>query len=113
MELGMLDSVASFLWADAAGNEVMTESDGSMPSSFAGNFAPLRFLDGWGICTPTSDSDFAGMCRAFGVSGPDVDSILHVIARRSWSSPIDQSDRRTRCWLSGLSESHYWKESRH
>ncbi len=83
IELAMLDSVVSFLWADAAGNEVMTAADGSMPSSFSGNFAPLRFLDGWGICTPTSDADFAGMCCAFGVDGPDVDSILHMIARRS------------------------------
>lgn len=83
IELSMLDSVVSFLWADAAGNEVMTAADGSMPSSFSGNFAPLRFLDGWGICTPTSDADFAGMCRAFGVAGPDVESILQMVARRS------------------------------
>ncbi len=83
IELSMLDSVVSFLWADAAGNEVMTAADGSMPSSFSGNFAPLRFLDGWGICTPTSDADFAGMCRAFGVEGTDVDSIRNMVARRS------------------------------
>ncbi len=83
IELSMLDSVASFLWADAAGNEVLTESDRSMPSSFASNFAPFRFLDGWGICTPTSDADFAGMCRAFGVIGDDVDSIRDMVSRRS------------------------------
>lgn len=83
IELSMLDSVASFLWADAAGNEVMTAADGSMPSSFASNFAPFRFLDGWGICTPTSDADFAGMCRAFGVAGPDVDAVADIQARRA------------------------------
>ena len=35
------------------------------------NFRPFHFRDGWGICTPTSDADFAGMCKAFGVDGYD------------------------------------------
>ena len=30
---------------------------------------PMRFVDGWGIATPTSDADFHGMCRAFGAEG--------------------------------------------
>lgn len=83
VEVSMLDAVASFLWADAAGNEVLTESDRSMLSSFSSNFAPFRFLDGWGICTPTSDADFAGMCRAFGVEGDDVEAIRDIRDRRA------------------------------
>ena len=71
LHLSMLDAVVSFLWADAAGNEVLLDSDGSQPSSFVQGFKPLRFLDGWGVATPTSDSDFAGMCKAFGVEGAD------------------------------------------
>ena len=71
IELSMLDAVVSFLWADAAGNEVLLDADGSMPSSFTSSFKPLQFTDGWGICTPTSDSDFAGMCVALGVDGHD------------------------------------------
>ena len=71
VQLGMLDAVVSFLWADAAGNEVLQDSDRSQPSSFVQNFRPFRFRDGWGICTPTSDADFAGMCKAFGVNGYD------------------------------------------
>ena len=31
----------------------------------------MRFADGWGIVTPTSDRDFAGMCRALDVDGYD------------------------------------------
>ena len=31
----------------------------------------MRFADGWGIVTPTSDHDFAGMCRALDVDGYD------------------------------------------
>ncbi|HSO95147.1 MAG TPA: CoA transferase [Acidimicrobiia bacterium] len=71
LQLSMLDAVVSFLWADAAGNEVLLDADRSQPSSFVASFRPLRFLDGWGIATPTSDADFAGLCRAFGVEGYD------------------------------------------
>jgi crotonobetainyl-CoA:carnitine CoA-transferase CaiB-like acyl-CoA transferase len=78
----MLDAVVSFLWADAAGNEVLRDADRSQPSSFVGNFRPFHFLDGWGICTPTSDADFAGMCKAFGVDGYD-DPRVATIGQRS------------------------------
>jgi crotonobetainyl-CoA:carnitine CoA-transferase CaiB-like acyl-CoA transferase len=71
VELAMMDAVASFLWADAAGNEVLLESDHSQNSSFVAGFRPIRFSDGWGIVTPTSVSDFAGMCKALGVEGWD------------------------------------------
>src|SRR5207237_7365260 len=81
VEVSMLDAVVSFLWADAAGNEVLLDADGSQPSSFVQTFKPLRFTDGWGIATPTSDADFTGMCRAFGVEGWD-DPRVATIAER-------------------------------
>ena len=71
LELSMIDAVVSFLWADSAANEVLLESDGSQHSSFVAGFRPMRFIDGWGIVTPTSDHDFAGMCRALDVEGYD------------------------------------------
>ena len=71
LRLSMLDAVVSFLWVDAAGNEVLMLADGSQPSSFVASFKPLRFTDGWGIATPTSDADFAGLCKAFDVEGYD------------------------------------------
>ncbi len=71
VELAMMDAVASFLWADSAGNEVLLESDHSQNSSFVAGFNPMRFMDGWGIVTPTSVEDFAGMCRALDVEGWD------------------------------------------
>ena len=81
VQLAMLDAVVSFLWADAAGNEVLQDSDRSQPSSFVSNFRPFHFLDGWGICTPTSDADFAGMCRAFGVEGHDDPRVATIVQR--------------------------------
>ena len=66
LEMGMADACVSFLWAESAGNEVLVESDGSQNSSFNAGFKPMRFHDGWGIVVPTTDADFAGMCRALG-----------------------------------------------
>jgi crotonobetainyl-CoA:carnitine CoA-transferase CaiB-like acyl-CoA transferase len=82
IELSMADAVVSFLWADAAGNEVLLDSDHSQHSSFVAGFAPFRFDDGWGIVTPTSERDFVGMCRAFDVDGAD-DPRLATIAERN------------------------------
>ena len=81
VELSMLDAVVSFLWADAAGNEVLMDSDGSRPSSFVATFRPFRFVDGWGISTPTSDHDFVGLMRAFGIEGAE-DPRVATIAER-------------------------------
>jgi crotonobetainyl-CoA:carnitine CoA-transferase CaiB-like acyl-CoA transferase len=81
VQLSMLDAVVSFLWADAAGNEVLLDSDHTQASSFVATFRPLRFKDGWGIATPTSDADFAGICRALGVEGYD-DPRVATIAQR-------------------------------
>ncbi|BBY57453.1 CaiB/BaiF CoA transferase family protein [Mycolicibacterium sarraceniae] len=71
VHVSMVDAVVSFLWADAAGNEVLLDSDGSQPSSFTQGFRPFRFIDGWGVVTPISDSDFTGMCRALDAPGSD------------------------------------------
>jgi crotonobetainyl-CoA:carnitine CoA-transferase CaiB-like acyl-CoA transferase len=82
LELSMMDSVVSFLWADAAGNEVLTESDGTQNSSFVAGFRPMRFEDGWGIVTPTSDADFQGMCKALDVAGWDDPRLGTQVQRR-------------------------------
>jgi len=112
--LGMLDAVVSFLWADAAGNEVLQDADRSQPSSFVSNFRPFRFRDGWGICTPTSDADFAGMCRAFGVDGHD-DPRVATIGQRAQHRELvrefmlrcyDAASRMTTATAIGALEAH-------
>jgi crotonobetainyl-CoA:carnitine CoA-transferase CaiB-like acyl-CoA transferase len=82
LEIGMADACVSFLWAESAGNEVLLESDGSMNSSFNAGFKPMRFLDGWGIVVPTTDADFAGMCKALDVQGFDDPRVATVAQRR-------------------------------
>ncbi len=81
LELSMLDAVVSFLWIDAAGNEVLMDTDGSQPSSFVQGFKPMRFADGWGIATPTSDADFVGICRGLGVDGYDIPELATMVDR--------------------------------
>jgi crotonobetainyl-CoA:carnitine CoA-transferase CaiB-like acyl-CoA transferase len=91
IELSMTDAVVSFLWADAAGNEVLMDADGSMASSFVQGSRPFRFIDGWGIATPTSDADFHGMCDALGVEGhhdPRVETIAERRRNPEYSGEI-------------------------
>jgi crotonobetainyl-CoA:carnitine CoA-transferase CaiB-like acyl-CoA transferase len=91
LELSMADAVVSFLWADAAANEVLLDSDNTQNSSFVAGFRPMGFQDGWGIVTPTSDHDFAGMCKALGVDGYDDPRIATVAERnknRDLVSPV-------------------------
>ncbi len=67
VHLAMADAAVSFLWVDAAGNEVLLDSDGTRDSRVVGGLEPMQFLDGWGIVVPTSDDDFVRMCRALDV----------------------------------------------
>ena len=81
VQVSMMDAVVSFLWADSAANEVLLASDHSLPSSFVAGSQPFRFSDAWGIVTPTSDHDFAGMCRALGVEGYDDPLVATIVER--------------------------------
>ncbi|MCX2932458.1 CoA transferase [Mycobacterium sp. CVI_P3] len=87
VHVSMVDAVVSFLWTDAAGNEVLLDADGSQPSSFTSGFKPFRFLDGWGVVTPISDSDFTGMCRALDAAGAD-DPRLATADLRNQNRPL-------------------------
>lgn len=91
VELSMMDAVVSFLWADSAANEVLMDSDRSQHSSFVAGFRPFRFDDGWGIVTPTSDADFAGLCKALDVPGyddPRVATISERVKHRELTSEL-------------------------
>ncbi len=87
----MADAVVSFLWTDAAANEVLMDSDHTQNSSFVAGFRPMQFIDGWGIVTPTSDHDFAGMCRALEVDGfddPRIATVGQRVKNRDVLAPI-------------------------
>ncbi len=94
LKLSMLDALVSFLWIDAAGHEVILEADRSRPGAFAANTRPFQFKDGWGVCTPTGDNDFTGMCRAFGVEGWDDPRLASPALRYQNSELTGQLFRR-------------------
>lgn len=83
LHLSMLESVVNFVWADAAGNEVLLESDGTQPSSFARDQKLWPTKDGHVIAAPVSDDDVAGICRGVGVDGYDAPEVATIIARRA------------------------------
>jgi crotonobetainyl-CoA:carnitine CoA-transferase CaiB-like acyl-CoA transferase len=82
VRVSMVDAAVSFVWADSCGNEILLDSDGSMPSQVSAGFEPMRFADDWLAVTPTGDAAFAGLCRALGVEGWD-DPRLASVATRS------------------------------
>ena len=82
LQISMLESVVNFVWADAAGNEVLLDSDGSQPSSFSRDQKLWPTADGYVIAAPVSDEDVARICRGVGVDGYDDPRVATIIARR-------------------------------
>jgi crotonobetainyl-CoA:carnitine CoA-transferase CaiB-like acyl-CoA transferase len=82
LEISMLESVVNFVWADAAGNEVLLDSDGKQPSSFSRDQKLWPTKDGYVIAAPVSDDDVAAICRGVGVDGYDDPRVATIIARR-------------------------------
>ena len=82
LEISMLECVVNFVWADAAGNEVLLDSDGSSPSSFSRDQKLWPTKDGFVIAAPVSDEDVAGICRGVGVDGYDAPEVATILARR-------------------------------
>jgi crotonobetainyl-CoA:carnitine CoA-transferase CaiB-like acyl-CoA transferase len=82
LEISMLESVVNFVWADAAGNEVLLNSDRSQPSSFSRDQKLWPTKDGFVIAAPVSDDDVAAICRGVGVDGYDDPEVATIVARR-------------------------------
>lgn len=88
--LNMVDSVLHFLWMDAAGMASFLEP-GATPGQQVAKGVPLiRFKNGWGQAAPLSDSEFHGMCRAFGVDSTADERLTGVIDRMSNKEAVEQ-----------------------
>jgi len=94
LHLSMLESVVNFVWADAAGNEVLLDSDGSTPSSFSRDQKLWPTKDGHVIAAPVSDADVAGICRGVGVDGYDAPEVATILARRTNPAAFTELLRR-------------------
>ncbi len=89
----MLDAVVNFVWADAAGNEMLLDADHSQPSSFSRDQKLWPTKDGFVIAAPTGDEDVARICRAAGVDGYD-DPRTKLMQRRANPEPFQELLRR-------------------
>lgn len=72
IKLSMADAVVGFLWADVAGTAAFEgkglQGEEAQPGLSVSKGARLmKFIDGYGITSPVTDKQFAGMCRAFGL----------------------------------------------
>jgi len=67
IELSMLDTAIAFSWCDVAADLILQGDDVDQrpPIGASGNM--LRYRDGWGATMTLSQSEFAGMCRAYGL----------------------------------------------
>ena len=88
LEVTMLEAVVQFVWADAAGNEVLLRGDRSQPSSFSRDQKLWKTKDGWIIAAPTGDKDVEAICRGVGVDGWDDPSVRTIAARRKNVEPF-------------------------
>ena len=102
LELSMLESVVNFVWADAAGNEVLLDSDGSQPSSFSRDQKLWPTKDGYVIAAPVSDGDVAAICRGVGVDGYDDPKVATIVARRQNLEAFQELLRRVYAAVSNM-----------
>jgi crotonobetainyl-CoA:carnitine CoA-transferase CaiB-like acyl-CoA transferase len=66
IDLSMVDSVVSFLWADVAGTSTFLEAGAIVGMNVARNKL-VEFENGWGTVAPVTDAQFHGIFAAFGV----------------------------------------------
>ena len=71
IRLSMVDSVASFLWADLAGTSAFTNPQAREGMALSKGLRLLQFKDGYGSAAPVNDAQFQGYCKAFGEDASD------------------------------------------
>ncbi len=66
IELSMLDTAVAFVWPDAGSDHILQGEGVSHQPTIGSRYRLTRYRDGWGTITPLTDSEFQGLCRAFG-----------------------------------------------
>lgn len=64
--LAMLDAAIAFLWPDSAMDAVLLDDDANRTPTIAQNYAVTRMKDGFASIGVVSDSEFKGLCEAYG-----------------------------------------------
>jgi crotonobetainyl-CoA:carnitine CoA-transferase CaiB-like acyl-CoA transferase len=82
IELAMLDVAISFLWTDAASEHTLLDEGVIAQPPIGSHYALTELADGWATATPLTDSEFQGLCRAFGLGTVAEDPRFATVADR-------------------------------
>ncbi|MDA2965986.1 MAG: CoA transferase [Actinomycetota bacterium] len=64
--LAMLDAAVSFMWPDSGMDAVLLDDDANRTPTIGQNYGITRLKDGFAAIAVVSDSEFRGLCHAFG-----------------------------------------------
>ena len=93
IHLNMVDSLVHFLWMDASGTATFLEEGADIGTTVAKGVSLVRFKNGYGQAAPLSDSEYHGMCRAFGIdskSNPKIATVADRMENREESAKTVQ-----------------------
>ena len=82
VELSMLDAAIGFLWPDSAEEHAFVGDGVESRPAPGSTYSLMRLRDGWATATPLTDSEFQGLCRAFGLAHVAVDPRFASVAAR-------------------------------
>jgi len=82
VELSMLDAAIGFLWPDSAEEHAFVGDGVERRPAPGSTYSLFRLRDGWATATPFSDSEFQGLCRAFGLAEVAADPRFATVAAR-------------------------------
>ena len=82
IELSMLDTAIAFSWADVAADLILQGDGVEERPPVGASGTVLQFADGWGATMTLSQSEFEGMCRAYGLEHIAEDPRFSSLAAR-------------------------------
>ncbi len=82
VELAMIDTAIAFMWPDAAANHTLLDDGVVQQPTIGSRYSLMEMSDGWATATPLTDSEFQGLCRAFGRDDAATDPRFATLAGR-------------------------------
>ena len=64
--LAMLDAAIAFMWPDSAMDAALLDDDATRSPTIGSNYSVTTLADGHAAVSTVTDSEFAGLCAAFG-----------------------------------------------
>ena len=81
--VAMLDTAIAFMWPDSAMDAVVLDDDAQRTPTIASNYDVIPLADGYGSASAVTDSEFAGLCAAYGRADLAADVRYATLAGRT------------------------------